>query len=178
MHLWDKLLPQGVITLNMLRTSIINPKLSEATHIYGQYDFNRAPMAPPGKRTIAYDTPHRRRTSAPHGQDGWHIGPAIEHYRCYTVYITKTRGERIVETVEVFPEKFTLPFPSVQDLATQAAADLTHTLLHLQPEGPFSKVGDEQTNALKRLSEIFERATRIKSKVVLPPSADWKMLHL
>jgi hypothetical protein len=46
MHLWDRLLPQAVITLNMLRTSIINPKLSAATHIFVQYDFNRAPMAP------------------------------------------------------------------------------------------------------------------------------------
>jgi hypothetical protein len=43
MHLWDILLPHAVITLNMLRTSRINPKLSAATHIFGQYDFNRAP---------------------------------------------------------------------------------------------------------------------------------------
>jgi hypothetical protein len=41
MHLWDIFLPQAVITLNMLRTSRINPKLSAATHIFGQYDFNR-----------------------------------------------------------------------------------------------------------------------------------------
>jgi hypothetical protein len=44
MHLWDRLLPQPVITLNMLRTSRINPKLSAVIHIFGQYDFNRAPM--------------------------------------------------------------------------------------------------------------------------------------
>jgi hypothetical protein len=170
MHLWDRLLPQAVITLNMLRTSIINTKLSAATHIYGQYDFNRAPMAPPGTRIIAHETPNRRRTWAPHGQDGWYIGPALEHYRCYTVYITKTRGDRIVETVELFPEKFTLPFPSAQDLATQAAADLTHALLHPQPAGPFCKVGDEQTIALKQLADIFEGATQRKSKVVIPPT--------
>jgi hypothetical protein len=47
MHLWD-------ITLNMLRTSRINPKLSAATHIFGQYDFNRAPLAPPVTRIIAH----------------------------------------------------------------------------------------------------------------------------
>jgi hypothetical protein len=46
MHLWDRILPQAVMILNMLRTSRINPKLSAATHIFGQYDFNRAPMAP------------------------------------------------------------------------------------------------------------------------------------
>jgi hypothetical protein len=41
-------------------------------------------------------TPGRRKTWAPHGQDGWYIGPALEHCRCYTVYITKTRSSRIV----------------------------------------------------------------------------------
>jgi hypothetical protein len=108
MHLWDSLLPQVVITLNMLRRSRINPKLSAATHIFGQYDFNRAPMASPGTRIIAHETPSTRRTWAPHGQDGWYIGPALEHYRCYTVYINKTRGNRIVETVEFFPEEINL----------------------------------------------------------------------
>jgi hypothetical protein len=96
MHLRDRLLPQAVITLNMLRTSRINPKLSASTHIDGQYDFSRAPMAPPGTRIIVHETPSRRRTWAPHCQDGWYIGPALEHNRCYTVYINKTRGERVV----------------------------------------------------------------------------------
>jgi hypothetical protein len=178
MHLWDRLLPQAVITLNMLRTSRINPKLSAATHIYGQYDSNRAPISPPGTRIIAHETPNRRRTWAPHGQDGWYIGPALEHYQCYTVYVTHTRGERVVETVDFFPKKFTLLFPSAQDLATQAAVELTHALLHPQPAGPFCKVGDEQTIALKRLADIFEGATRQKSKIVIPPTDGVEMLHL
>jgi hypothetical protein len=84
------------------------------------------------------------------------------------VYVTKTREERVVDTVDFFPEKFTLPFPSTQNLATQATAELTHALLHPQPAGPFCNVGDEQTIALKRLADIFEGATRQKSKVVIP----------
>jgi hypothetical protein len=67
MHLWDRILPQAVMTLNMLRTSRINPKLSAATHIFGQYDFNRAPMAPPGTRIIAHETPGRRTLQILHG---------------------------------------------------------------------------------------------------------------
>jgi hypothetical protein len=74
MHLWDRLLSQTVITLNMIITSRVNPKLSASTHIDGQYDYNRAPMAGPGTRIIAHDTPNRRITLAPHGQDGWYIG--------------------------------------------------------------------------------------------------------
>jgi hypothetical protein len=75
-----------------------------------------------------------------------------------------------VETVDFFPEKFTLPFPSSQDLATQTAADLTHALLHPQPAGPFCKVGDEQTIALKRLASIFEGTKQRKSQTILTPT--------
>jgi hypothetical protein len=82
----------------------------------------------------------------------------------------QTRGNRIVETVDFFPEKFTLPFPSSQDLATQAAADLTHALLHPQPAGLFCKVGNEQTIALKRLASIFEGAKQRKTKTILTPT--------
>jgi hypothetical protein len=50
MHLLDRLLPHVFITFNLLRTSRINTKLSAATHIFGHYNFNRAPMAPPGNK--------------------------------------------------------------------------------------------------------------------------------
>jgi hypothetical protein len=169
MHLWDIFLPQAVITLNMLRNSRINPKRSAATHIFGQYDLNRAPMAPPGKRIIAHETPNRRSTWAPHGLDGWYLGPTLEHYRCYTVHITKTWGHRIVETVDFFPEKITLPFSTPQDQATKAATELTRALLNPQPAGPFCQVGDTQALALKRLAEIFEGATLHRIKNNVPP---------
>jgi hypothetical protein len=55
-------------------------------------------------------------------------------------------------------------------LATKAATELTHALLHPHPAGPFCKVGDEQTLALKCLADIFEGATRQKSRVVIPPA--------
>jgi hypothetical protein len=170
MNLWDRFLPQAVITLNMLRTSRINPRLSAATHIFGQYDFNRAPMAPPDTRTVAHETPNRRSTWAPHGLDGWYLGPALEHYRCYTVHITKTRGDIIVETVDFFPEKFTLPFATPQYQATKAATELTRALLNQQPPGPFCQVVEAQTLALKLLAAIFVGATQHKTKNNVPPA--------
>jgi hypothetical protein len=88
---------------------------------------------------------------------------------CYTVYITKTRSNRIVEKVDFFPHKFTLPFPSSHNLATQVAADLTHALLNLQPAGPFCQVGDEQEIALRRLANIFVSATPINPNNSLAP---------
>jgi hypothetical protein len=75
-----------------------------------------------------------------------------------------------VETVAFFRKKITLPFPPPQDLATQAAVDLIHALLHPQPAGPFCKVGDAQTIFLKRLADIFQGATRRKTKLVVSPT--------
>jgi hypothetical protein len=75
-----------------------------------------------------------------------------------------------VETVEFFSGKFTVPFPSSQDMATQAASDLTHALLHPQPAGPFCQVGNEQTIVLKRLTSIFESAKQRKTRSVITPT--------
>jgi hypothetical protein len=48
--------------------------------------------------------------------------------------------------------------------------DLTRAFLHPQPEGPFCKVGDAHTIALKRLAEILEGATRRNTKIIVFPT--------
>jgi hypothetical protein len=57
-------------------------------------------------------------------------------------------------------------------MATQAAADLTHALLHPQLAGPFCQVGNEQTITLKRLASIFVSAKQRKTKNPLAPQDD------
>ena len=94
-HLWCKLVPQSVITLNLLRCSQLNPKLSAWAQLHGHFDFNRTPIAPPGIRVIAHNKPANRGTWSPHGLDGWYIGPALEHYRCYEIWMWDTRSVRV-----------------------------------------------------------------------------------
>jgi hypothetical protein len=158
---------------------VINSRLPASTHLDGHYYYNRAPMAPPGTIIIAHETPNTRRTWAPHGQDGWYIGPALDHYMCYTVYITKYRSDRIVETFEFFPTEVAMPFQSSKDLVNQADKHLTHALLHPQPAGPFNQVGDYQMLALERLSDIFEGAlTTHKTDVTRPMPKSATVIHL
>ena len=38
---WDRLLPQAILTLNLLRNSRVNPKLSAWAYLHGNYDFNK-----------------------------------------------------------------------------------------------------------------------------------------
>jgi hypothetical protein len=57
MHLWDRLLPQAEITLNLLRTSGLHPQLSAAAHYHGLVDYNKTDFAPPGSKIIAHEKP-------------------------------------------------------------------------------------------------------------------------
>jgi hypothetical protein len=175
LYLWDKLLPQATITLNLLRTSRINPRLSAWSQLNGNFDFNRTPMAPPGTKIISHSKPANRTSWAPHGVPGWYIAPALEHYRCYTVYITKTNATRISDTVEFFPTNTMLPSLTSADAAQHAARDLIQALLHPHPGAPFLPFGDDKIKALKQLATIFHTAPpRVDPAVprVTPSPAD------
>jgi hypothetical protein len=70
----------------------------------GTFDYNRTSLAPPGTKILIHEKPNQRRSWDPHGVEGWYLGPATDHYRCYRVYVSKTRAERITDTVELFPQ--------------------------------------------------------------------------
>ena len=79
---WDRFIPQVQITLNLLRTSCIHKNLSANTVLNGQYGFNKHPMAPLGTKIVVHVKPTKRDTWGYHGDDGFYVGPALEHYRC------------------------------------------------------------------------------------------------
>ena len=126
--LWDCLLPQALLTLNLLRASHLNPNLSAYAQLYGSFDFNRTPLAPPGTKVMVHEKPAQQGTWAPHAVAGWYLRPAIHHYRCYRVWINATRAERIADTLAWFPTKVVMPVPSMGKRAIAAARDLTNIL--------------------------------------------------
>ena len=128
LHLWDQLLPQAEITLNLLRASRINPKLSAWAQLHGTFDYNRTPLAPPGIRVLAHEKPKDRTTWSAHGADGWYVGPALDSYRCYRIWIWTTRTIRICDTVAWFPTKVTMPSASSTDLVLAGIQDIVNAL--------------------------------------------------
>jgi hypothetical protein len=155
LQLWDKLLPQATITLNLLRKSRINPRMSAYAQLNGHFDFNITPLAPPGTRAIAHEKTDQRASWDPPGVDGYYLGPALDHYRCYQVHVTKKNGTRIVDTVEFFPSKLAMPNTSSKDLASIAALELSNALQNPAPAAPFSHIGTAQLQALRQLPDIF-----------------------
>jgi hypothetical protein len=57
LHLWDILLPQAEITLNLLLTSRLQPQLSAAAHFHGLIDNYKTYFALPGCKIIAHKKP-------------------------------------------------------------------------------------------------------------------------
>jgi hypothetical protein len=168
LHLWNRLLPQAEITLNLLRTSRLHPQLSAAAHFHGLVDYNKRAFAPPGCKIIAHEKPGKRRTWAPHGEHGYSMGPSMHHYRCQNVYISATASELIVDTLEFFPHNHQMPQLSSTERLIMAAKDTTDTLQNPHPAVPFAHVSDDTIKALAELASIFKLKLRQNSPPTLP----------
>jgi hypothetical protein len=159
LHLWDRLVPQAEATLNMLRGSRVNPKLSAYCQLNGHFDFNRTPMAPPGIRVLAHVKPALRTTWSPHAEDGWYIGPAMDSYRCYNIWMWETRAVRICDTLSWFPTKNIMPLASSTDLIVAGLHDIRHALLHPSAGSPLAPLTDSHHAALQQLTDVLTTVT-------------------
>jgi hypothetical protein len=155
-HLWYRLIPQTVITLNLLRQFRLNPKLSAHAQLNGLFDYNKTPLAPPGTKVIIHEKTDHRGSWSSHGLNGWYVGPAMEHYRTHRVYCSTTGHERISDTVEYFPKHGKVPGILSADAATIAALDLTNDLKNPVPITPFKQPGTDRMQEIKKLAAIFE----------------------
>ena len=106
---WDRLLYQATTTLNLVRKSRINANIFAHEEIFGIFNFNRTPFAPPGTRILVHDKPEKRETYAPHGSYGWYIGIAPLHYRCFSCQMMSTKAAITPDTVDFLPHHFTFP---------------------------------------------------------------------
>ena len=146
-----------MITLNLLRSSRVNPKLSAYAQIFGIFDFNRTPLAPPGTKVLLHEKPNNRRTWAPRGTDAWYIGPSLEHYRCVRCYNPKTFKERDADTVTYLPTVVPLPKTTTEDFLRQNVSDILDILNDPAPK-PFSiERGDSLSNAIAQIAKLLHR---------------------
>jgi hypothetical protein len=166
--LWDRLLPQAEITLNLLQTSRLHPQLSAAAHFHGLVDYNKTDFAPPGCKIISHKKPGKRRTWAPHGQNGYSLVPAMHHYRCQNVYISATASEGIVDTLEFFPHNYQMQQLSSTYRLIMAAKDMTDALQNPHLKVPFTHVGDGTISALTELVEVFKLKLQKNRPPTLP----------
>jgi hypothetical protein len=159
LNLWDKLLPQAVLTLNLLRPYRINPQLSAHFQVHINFNFDKTPLAPPGIKVLAHEPADGRESFAVHAVQVYYVGPCLHHYRCFTIWTPSTNATRIVNTVDWFPQNIKIPTATTSDTIIAAVKDLATALgTNRQPLIP---PADTQTRlALQQLSDIFNNATR------------------
>jgi hypothetical protein len=95
---------QAELTLNLLRSLRVNPKVSAYAYLNGNFDFNKTPLAPPEIKVVIHLKPDQRAEWSYHGEEGWYVGPSMEHYRCVKCYTPTTARERDVDTLQFFPK--------------------------------------------------------------------------
>jgi hypothetical protein len=89
LSLWCHLVKPAKLTINLLWQSNITPKVSAYAHVHGQHDYMKRPFAPLGCAVMVHIKPKNRRTWDTHVETGFNIGMAMEHHRCFHVYIVK-----------------------------------------------------------------------------------------
>jgi hypothetical protein len=155
-HQWDELMPQIVLTLNLLRQSNVAPNVSAYAYHHGPFDYNRMPLAPMGCAVQFHIKPKRRRTWGEHSSDGWYLRTSPEHYRCHVVFVKATRSKRISDTV-FFKHKFIMqPTVTPADALIKAYQDLTAAL-----HGISNHKSNAQFNAIKKIQESLKRTQQI-----------------
>ena len=140
----------------------MKPKLSAYAYMHGNFDYNKTPLVPMGMKVVAHSKPDSRETWAFNGEEGWTIGPSVDHYCHIKVFFPNTRSEHNVDTVTFFPHNFKIPQVSLDDFLRQAVNDII-TLLTIPPDSttPSLEAGDSTRNALLKLADILKTSQKL-----------------
>ena len=161
----SKILPlpplSQMLETNKWRHFINSPNFFN-NQLHGAFDFNRTPLAPPGTKIIIHDKPAIRGSWATRGCECWYIGPALNHYRCHTVYANHTANKRVADTVEFFPHYRKMPYRSSTENSTIAARELTHALQNPSPAPPILECWRQTNGGTSSTRRTFSTSSNKK----------------
>jgi hypothetical protein len=98
-----------------------------------------------------------RHTWAPHGVEAWYVGPAMDHYRMYKVWVVATRQIRVVNQLHWFPQKIAMPIATNLDMIRATLEDLKIAIAAPQSDTPIGNLPDNLRNELSDLTQSFEQ---------------------
>jgi hypothetical protein len=124
-HQWHELVPQIVLSLNLLRLLLIAPNILAYAYHHCNFDYNRIPLAPMGCAVQFHIKPNRCKSWGEHANDGWYLTTSPDHYRCHWIFVKAIRAKQISDTV-FFKHKYIMqPTMTTDDLVIKAIHNLT-----------------------------------------------------
>ena len=130
--LWDKLLPQTELTLNLLRQATVDPSQSAWENFNGPFNYDATPIGPLGCRILIHNKPSTRATWDFRSRDGFNIGYAPEHYRCFHLVDKLTKASVFSDTVEFRHSYLTQPTVTPADRITFLVKGLDIGVKHVK----------------------------------------------
>ena len=124
LDLWDLLLPQVETTINLLRPSRVNRRKSAYEALYGKFSFANTPMAPTGSECYILERPDDRLSWDTHAVSGYYIGPAMEHHKCFRIFVNLTQSERTSDSIYWLPTPTSPPLPTDKEMLAFAIDEL------------------------------------------------------
>jgi hypothetical protein len=114
-YLWDLLLPQAKLTLNLLWQATLNPRIFAWEYFQSPFYFNKTPLGPVGCRVLIHAKPGTRCSWDFHAKEGFYIGPALDSYQCFKLVKSDTKSQVISNTVEFRHSYITVPAQTPED---------------------------------------------------------------
>ncbi len=148
-NLWDWLLPQTEITINLIQQSNVTPNVSAYAHLSGPFNYNKMPLVPMGCEAQVHEKTDKCGTWANHLVDGWYLFTSPKHYRIHNCHIKHTKSKRLSDTVQFQQKRITNPTITHTNKVMHALADCVKTL-----QGMMSSARKSQ--AAQDLQQIIE----------------------
>ncbi len=136
-------------------TNMLNSSTTPLSSVGDQQQTLGDPHCPPGTHIIIHKKPSMHCSWVPHGINGWYLGPALNSYRCYTIWATDTQAQHIANTITWLPSKIPMPTASSADYIKADIANIAHALQFPSPNLPLAPLYDSQVKALQQLMIIL-----------------------
>ena len=164
--LWDRLLPQTEVTLNLLRQSNATPNVSAYAHMHGNFDYNRMPLAPIGCPCQVHVKHDNRKSWDFHSQKGYYLFTLGEHYCTNNIFMKDVRAKPLSDTV-IFQHP-TVPVISHADRIINAITALSILVTRMIPKG--ARKNKINMINLKCLADVTKRITAQQRDIAAHPS--------
>ena len=126
--LWDRLLPQTEIKINLIRQSNATPNVSAYAHLSGPFDYNKMPLAPMGCGPQVHKKTNKRGTWAFHLVDKWYLFTSPKHYCTHNCHVKHTKSKRLSNTVQFQHKRITNPSITHANKMMHALADFVKAI--------------------------------------------------
>eukprot|EP00804_Cyclotella_cryptica_P000722 CCRYP_001010-RA/>CCRYP_001010-RA protein AED:0.32 eAED:0.24 QI:0/0/0/1/0.5/0.66/3/0/551 len=163
-YLWDKLLPQTELTLNLLRQSTLASAISAWESFNGPLNYDATPLGPISCPVIIHNKASTQKSWDFRGRDGFSIGTALHHYRCFQVVDSATNCVVISDTVKFSHSYLKQPAITYDDRLPHAINYLSSAIA----DAPASSL-DLQLQAITALRNLIAKWVTMPTASPLAP---------